>query len=164
MCYHRITLPLRYKVEALHKGRHTVSQIAAQLGIHRTTIGRELERCTPYTAPTAQQDAEQQRARRHRPRLPGAVWANVTDRLQHCHSPEQIHGRCVLEGQDCPSVERIYQYVYAHPDLTPLICAEVALAAVPTLQDTRRRPYGTVFRIAQKRPTPAKKSAILRPI
>jgi transposase, IS30 family len=121
MCYHRITLPLRYKIEALYEGGHTAVQIATQLGVHRTTITRELERCTPYTAQGAQQDAEQHRARRHGPRLPGHVWAHVTARLQQCHSPEQIHGRCVLEGQSCPSVERIYQYVYAHPQLTPYL-------------------------------------------
>jgi IS30 family transposase len=121
MCYHRITLALRYKIEALDEGGHTASQIAVHLGVHRTTLGRELQRCTPYTARTAQQDAEQRRACRHRLRLPADIWAQVTDRLQQCHSPEQIHGRCVLEGQFCPSVERIYQYVYAHPDLTPYL-------------------------------------------
>ncbi|WP_366520376.1 helix-turn-helix domain-containing protein, partial [Deinococcus sp.] len=47
MCYQRITLPLRYKIEALYEVGHSCAQIATQLGVHRTTIGRELERCTP---------------------------------------------------------------------------------------------------------------------
>lgn len=121
MCYHRITLALRYKIEALHEGRHTASQIAAQLGIHRTSIQRELHRCMPYTATLAQQDAERQRARRHDPRLTDEVWEGVTNQLKRCHSPEQIHGRCLMEGRVCPSIEWIYQYVYAHPNLTPYL-------------------------------------------
>ena len=121
MCYQRITLTLRYKIEALHGAQRSATQIGADLGFHRTTIQRELKRCTPYTAQAAQHDAEQHRVRRHRPRLPVEVWDMVTNRLQQCHSPEQIWGRCVHEGQDCPSVERIYQYVYAHPDLTPFL-------------------------------------------
>ena len=37
--------------------------------------------------------------------------------LKKFHSPEQIHALSALEGQFCPSVELIYSYVYANPEL-----------------------------------------------
>lgn len=45
----------------------------------------------------------------------------VTARLKEFHSPEQIYGRCKLEGQPCPSIEAIYQFAYRSPELTAFL-------------------------------------------
>ena len=117
MCYHRITLALRYQLQALHRAQQSHSAIAKQLGIHQTSIRRELARVDPYDADSAHQHAVTAQARRHGPRLSHEVWEGVVDDLRAFHSPEQIRGRAQMEGQVCPSIERIYQYVYAHPNL-----------------------------------------------
>lgn len=121
MCYHRITLPVRYQLQALHDAHHRPQEMAAQLGLHRSTVTRELARVSPYTAETAHQHAQQEEGRRHAPRILPAVWDTVTTRLKEFHSPEQIHGRLVLEGQFCPSVERIYLHVHALPALAQFL-------------------------------------------
>lgn len=118
MCYHRFTLPLRYQLQALHEANLAPSQIAQQLGVHRTTITRELARVQPYTAEIAHQHAGSEQSQRHQPRIKKGVWDAINEKLKLFHSPEQIHGRCQREGQICPSIERIYQHVYAHPDLS----------------------------------------------
>lgn len=119
MRYHRFTLPLRYQLQALQEAnpKHTRESIAKQLGFSVSTIGRELLRVQPYTAEAAHQHALTEQRGRHRPRIAQPVWAGVRARLKAFHSPEQIHGRYVLEGQYCPSIESIYLYVYANPEL-----------------------------------------------
>lgn len=117
MCYRRFTLPLRYQLQALHQAQHPICAIAKQLGFHRTTIRRELARVCPYDAELAHDHAHDGQERRHRPRILECVWHSINEQLKLFHSPEQIVGRHQFEGQPCPSVERIYQYVYAHPEL-----------------------------------------------
>ena len=119
MGYHRFMLPLRYQLQALEQAniKHSHQEVAQQLGFSVSTIRRERLRVTPYDADAAHQHAQTEQRRRHRPRIVPAVWDGVTTSLKQFHSPEQIHGRCVLEGQSCPSTQSIYQYVFANPDL-----------------------------------------------
>ena len=117
MRYHRITLPIRYQLQALHQAGHSPSDIGRQLDFHRTTISSELKRVTPYDADLAHQHAPHEQSRRHQPRIPAHLWDMVSAKLKEFHSPEQIYGRCEVEGQTCPSVESIYQYAYRHPEL-----------------------------------------------
>jgi len=118
MCYQRFTLPLRYQLQALHQAEQANRAIAEQLGVHRSTITRELARVSPYGAEAAHQHAQNEQKRRHPPRIQHGVWESINEQLRRFLSPEQIRGRRQLEGQDCPSVERLYQHIYAHPDLT----------------------------------------------
>lgn len=117
MHYQRITLPLRYQLQALHEAGHSYTAIAHQLGFHRSAISRELKRVAPYNAEGAHQHAFVEQSRRHGPRIPEATWDSVTEKLRLFHSPEQIHGRCQQEGHLCPSIEAIYLYVYQRPEL-----------------------------------------------
>ena len=118
MCYQRFTLPLRYQLQALHQADQANRLIAEQLGVHRSTITRELARVSPYDAESAHQHAQDEQKRRHPTRIQQGVWERINEQLKCFWSPEQIRGRCQLEGQSCPSVERLYQHIYAHPDLT----------------------------------------------
>jgi len=42
--YSQLTLPQRYEISALDKAGHGPIAIAAVVGVHRTTISRELKR------------------------------------------------------------------------------------------------------------------------
>jgi IS30 family transposase len=42
--YSQLTLPQGYEISALDKTGHDLSAIAAVVGVHRTTISRELKR------------------------------------------------------------------------------------------------------------------------
>lgn len=117
MGYRRFTLPLRYQLQALHQAQQPIRAIAEQLSFHRTTIRRELARIHPYNAELAHEQAHDEQERRHQPRIQESVWDSINEQLRLFHSPEQIAGRHQFEGQTCPSVERIYQHVYAHPEL-----------------------------------------------
>ena len=44
--YNLLTLPQRYEISALYKADHSPSQIAQLVGVHRTTISRQLKRNT----------------------------------------------------------------------------------------------------------------------
>lgn len=41
--FHHLTYPDRLKIEALHMAKHTSQEIADQLGVHVSTINRELK-------------------------------------------------------------------------------------------------------------------------
>ena len=51
--YKQLTLGQRYQIQALLQAGLNRSAIAKQLGVHRSTIGRELERNTPKKGRTA---------------------------------------------------------------------------------------------------------------
>ena len=42
--FSQLTLPQRYEVSALHKAGQGPTQIAQNVGVHQTTISRELKR------------------------------------------------------------------------------------------------------------------------
>jgi transposase, IS30 family len=45
--YFQLTQEQRYKIEALFNGGYNNSAIASRIGVHRSTIGRELKRNIP---------------------------------------------------------------------------------------------------------------------
>ena len=102
----------------------SVTQIAAQLGRHRSSIHREIRRNTwhdievpmasGYWHMTAQQLADARRARQCKLIRHMDLRAAVIDRLKVGWSPEQIAGRLALEHAR-PRVchETIYRYVYS---------------------------------------------------
>ena len=95
-----------------------MGEIAAVIGKHKSTISRELRRnCDRrsgrYDADLAQRKCERrQKEKPHRVRFTEEVRLRVEAMLREDYSPEQIVGRCKLEGLECVSVETIYQYVW----------------------------------------------------
>lgn len=114
-----LTLEQRYEIAALRKSGSSISQIAVQIGKHKSTISREINRNADgrngaYKADLAQRKTQQRH--KHKPkkiRLTADVEATILYYLTQEFSPEQIKGRCDLEGKDMVSIERIYQYIWA---------------------------------------------------
>jgi transposase, IS30 family len=116
MNYTQLTREQRYQIYALKKAGHTQTEMAAILGVHKSSISRELRRNRGrrgYRPARAHELAEARRCSAHRPRISAQTWARVESLLRRDWSPEQVAGRLRLEGQPTVSHERIYRYVYA---------------------------------------------------
>ena len=110
--YTQLTREQRYQIKALLSMGHTQADIARAVGVHRSTISRELRRNRGQRGYHAKQAHEKALARRRgksKPRIGPKVWRVVERRLREEWSPEQISGRLKLEGIFI-SHERIYQY------------------------------------------------------
>ena len=92
--YSQLTLPQRYEISALHKAGQGPSQIAAIVGVYRTTISRELKRNKSpngYFAQAADRRAQQRRTQVRRPlKWTGRCRRLVEGKLHHPWSPEPI--------------------------------------------------------------------------
>ena len=119
MCYAHLTRAQRYQIEELLQQGCEVSCIARKLGVHRSTIYRELNRGTHsrhgYVAWYAQEAAER-RARRsaaNHPVKPAALWQRVRGYLRRDWSPEQIRGWMNRFGEPTASAPAIYAHIHA---------------------------------------------------
>ena len=114
-----LTLEQRYQISDLLCAGHSQGKIAEQLGIHKSTISRELSRNSDgrsgaYRPNLAQRKSqERQKSKPKRKRFTAAMEAYVRDKLEKDLSPEQIAGEAKRQGVDCVCAERIYQYVWA---------------------------------------------------
>jgi len=114
MAYTQLTQEQRYQIHALLKMEHSQTEIAETLGVHKSTVSRELKRnCgkRSYRPKQAHQFALQRRKKACK-RITADVWALVEEKLRQDWSPEQIAGRFKEEGIAI-SHEHIYQYIYA---------------------------------------------------
>src|SRR5437868_6539829 len=147
--YPQLTQDLRYQISAFLKAGFSPSHIARQLGVDKSTSGRELKRNRGqrgYRPKQAQQLAKARcQAKANATRSTAETWQKVEAGLQQDWSPEQISGTLKAQGQSAPSHEHIYQYIYANKrqggDLyTHLRC-----------QKKRRKRYGKYDRRGQLR-------------
>jgi len=116
MSYTQLTREQRYQIYALKKAGQTQTAMAALLGVHKSSISRELRRNhgqRGYRPGRAHELAEARQRAAHRPRISAQTWVVVESLLRRDWSPEQVAGRLRLEGQPTVSHERIYRYVYA---------------------------------------------------
>jgi transposase, IS30 family len=146
MSYTQLTREQRYQIYALKKAGQTQTEMAAIVGVHKSSISRELRRNRGgrgYRPGRAQELAEARRNSAHRPRISEATWAFIESLLRRDWSPEQIAGRLKLEGRAAVSHERIYQYVYAEKR------AGGTLHLHLRCQRQRRKRYGKASRRGQ---------------
>lgn len=116
MSYTQLTREQRYQIYALRKAGHTQTETASVIGVHKSSISRELRRNRGrrgYRPALAHESAEARRRAAHRPRISAQTWVVVESLLRRDWSPEQVAGRLRLEGREAVSHERIYRYVYA---------------------------------------------------
>lgn len=115
MAYKQLTLGKRYEIKAYIQAGFSKSCIAAKLGVHESTITRELSRNSTrngYFAKAAHIQAvvRRKRARKHK-RFTEEIQSKVDQLLLLDFSPEQIAGRLKNETTFSISHERIYQYI-----------------------------------------------------
>lgn len=95
MCitYRQLTLEQRYQIQALLTAGLSQAGIAKQIGCHRSTVCRELARCSshPYHARRAQVASDQRRrlAYKHTG-YTAAVWRLICNGLKRYLSPEML--------------------------------------------------------------------------
>lgn len=120
--YKHLAREQRYALKILlQAGDLNKTQIAAHLGVHKSTITRELQRNSDgrghhkYNDDLAQRKYEKRMKQRpHTVRFTEDMKSEVRRLIvQEQYSPEQIHGRFTLEGNDMVCHETIYQWVYA---------------------------------------------------
>lgn len=120
-----LTLEDRDLIAQLRASGHSKAEISRQLGRHRTSIGRELNRnstCGEYLAGQAQLQAE--RRRRERPRVlkaeRPAVNNTIRRLLPRTLSPDQIAHRMKIERpsrpHDCVCASTIYRWIERQGD------------------------------------------------
>ena len=108
----------RYKISWMREEEKSNAQIARALGVHRSTVGRELKRnrnakSGVYDPELAQE--KYKRRMREKPRhvrFTEAMKDKARDMLARQLSPEQIAGRCRLEGTEMVSHETLYRWIY----------------------------------------------------
>ena len=113
--YHQLTRTQRYQIYALRKTKHLLSEIAMVIGVHRSSVSRELKRNRGQRGYRPQQAQERAVKRRPKavPRITTEVWMIVEHLLRQEWSPEQISGRLKKEQGIRISDEWIYQYILA---------------------------------------------------
>jgi IS30 family transposase len=117
MNYHQLIDSQRYQIEAYLKAKYTITQIATELGVHKSTISRELKRNSKKRSYNSNYAITVSKERRKEAYKHSVFEVNmqryIDDKLVHHQwSPEQIKGRCDIAKIRMVSVERIYQYIY----------------------------------------------------
>ena len=133
--YTHISIEQRVKIEALLKAGHKASFIAKQLGIHRSSIYRELKRnqtkTGKYNAVFAQELSEEQKERfSHNRSFTFSMEKFIIEKLsKEQWSPEQIWGYCKENNIDMVSHESIYKFVYQDKDKGGLLYKNLRVAS-----------------------------------
>jgi IS30 family transposase len=119
--YQQLTLEERYQIYTLRKQHFSYAEIAREVGRHRTTIARELNRnvgversmCSGYMPTVANKLARQRRilSGALRWKIRGDLKQVIEEKLMQSWSPEQISGRMLRERGFTISAETIYQHV-----------------------------------------------------
>lgn len=115
MVYTQLTEGKRYQIYTLLNNGFTQVKIAQQIGVHPSTVSRELLRNTGkcgYRPKQANEKALQRRTEAPKARrMTESMQTNVSKYLQLQWSPEQISNYLKIEGGDWVSHETIYQFV-----------------------------------------------------
>jgi IS30 family transposase len=115
--YKQLTQGQRYQIEALLKAGHKQVEVATILGVHKSTISRELARnrgLRGYRPKQAQRLSDNRKEEKAMPRITGQTWRWVEQLLREDWSPEQIS--CWLEMEKSVSVSHEWIYLYIYQD------------------------------------------------
>lgn len=116
--YSQLTSFQRYEIEALLSQSVKKTDIANQIGVHVSTIYREIKRNSDqrdkkYRHPLAQRKSKERHAFKNKYiRFDDELRERVISLLKEDYSPEQIAGVLTLSQVDI-SHERIYQFIWA---------------------------------------------------
>lgn len=113
-----LTQEQRYTIEVLNKENYSQTAIAIRIGKDKSVVYRELQRnCDKrngsYRASLAQHKCEKRHCDKNKKiSFTSEIKEFVTNWIKEDYSPEQIVGMAKLEGFDCVSIERIYQFIW----------------------------------------------------
>ncbi|MDZ7755192.1 IS30 family transposase [Rhodohalobacter sp.] len=120
--YKQLDLQDRHKMKALLEAGHSKTKIAEIIGVHKSTISRELSRnvstrgryANEYRPQSAQRKTDQRhRDKRKHCRFTEDLKQEATEWLEEEKlSPELISGRWAVRGIDGVSHEAIYQWIW----------------------------------------------------
>ena len=116
MSYRQLTQEQRYQIGAGVRIGIKMSEIARQIGVHRSTVTREIGRNSSerwgYNPSRACRAARERHREKRKYRVDNETWARIETLLRTQWSPEQISKRLKLEGLKSVSHETIYRHVY----------------------------------------------------
>ncbi len=142
--YQQLTQEQRYQIYALQKATFTLTQIASEIGVHKSTVSRELRRNRGgrgYRPKQAQELTSARKLAVAAPRIAPTTWRRVESLLRDEQwSPEQISGWLRRQQQPSVSHERIYQHVYADKRAGGTLYTHLRC------QKQRRKRYGSYSR------------------
>jgi len=147
MCkYKQLKKTQRICLEILLKEGKSKKEIALKMGVHRSTVYRELNRNKNkrgnYTAHLAQEYAKEQRERFTYPRkFTEEMKRFIRSKLEDEWSPEQIAGYCNRNQIDMVSHETIYQFIYQDKKQGGSLFKKLRIASKPY-----RKRYGSYAR------------------
>lgn len=114
--YKQLTSEQRYQISGLKKAGLNQSQISDEVGVHKSTISRELKRNKGRRGwhPKQAQELRDERRRKcaNAQRLSLPEWTEVERLIRLDMSPEQASCRLALEGEFHISHETIYLHIY----------------------------------------------------
>jgi len=118
----RLSFAQREEIAVLHAENHCGAEIARRIGVHRSTIGRELlagsstfpDQRAKYRASVAQAAADRRAARAAPGKLATSpiLAAEVAARLEAEHSPEQISARLKMDFPDDEDMRVSHETIY----------------------------------------------------
>ena len=112
--YSQLTLEQRYGINTLLKTGHNQSEIALTIGVHKSTISREVRRNhgkRGYRYKQAHALALDRRKGKIKPPIDGSTWAFIETSIWNDWSPEQIHGWMKENLAVSVNHEWIYHYI-----------------------------------------------------
>ena len=116
MSYQQLTQEKRYQIWACLRIGMKRSWIAKEVGVHRSTITRELRRNESgrwkYNPSRAMRMTRERHKGKRKHRIDEVAWAMVEKLLGLGWSPEQISERLKIEGLQPVSHETIYRHIY----------------------------------------------------
>ena len=111
--YHQLTEEQRYQIYELFTEGCNQSYIANAIGVHKSTISRELRRNTGlrgYRPRQAQQMCDSRKQARASTRITDADWSRIDSLLEEDWSPEQVSG-WLRENE---GIEVSHEWIYLH--------------------------------------------------
>jgi len=119
MRYRQLTLKKRYQISALQKAGFNQKEVAKEIGVHPSTISREIRRNRDtnrgYHPELAQiQSVKTESQKKKRFSLTKPIQRYIRVKLKQDWSPEQISGRMKKDMNVTVVHETIYRYIYAN--------------------------------------------------
>jgi len=113
-----LTQEQRYTIDVLNKENYSRIAIAERIGKDKSVVCRELKRnCDKRNGSYRADLAHRRCKKRHSDKTKKTSFTSevkeyVTKWIKEDYSPEQIVGIAKIEGVDCVSIERIYQFIW----------------------------------------------------